>query len=388
MSNTIPIKIVSLFTIATMSLFVSGQSILKGNIKWNPKWERKMFIQPLTDLEFDVKPADSIIINRDGSFFYALSSDKKGNLLYRLLLPPKNGQSNTILEGPAENTLHLYLPDKGITRLSADADSFYYSARIPSGGFNKSILQFREYKKPFKRIMEEVSKKVTAFPDSAEKFKSEIYEEWLNQIEIYKRKVKRDVIRSTEPPVILFGLYNYYMANLGRYDSSFFSQTINRINNQQLALVKKIREDLKSVNNNKIGMVFPGLLMNDENGNKKSLRDFKAKYYVLDFWASWCSPCRLSIRSHLPRLYNQIKDKNIALLGISVDDNAMAWKKAVQEDKPTWPQLHDAGQTNSCHEYFQLVSYPALLVLNENYEIIFETSSDFELEAYLKKLMK
>ena len=76
------------------------------------------------------------------------------------------------------------------------------------------------------------------------------------------------------------------------------------------------------------------------------------------------------------------------LLGISVDENETVWKKAIQTDNPGWPQLLDADLTASSHEYFQIVSYPNLLVLNENYEIIFETSSDFELESYLKKIIK
>ncbi len=198
--------------------------------------------------------------------------------------------------------------------------------------------------------------------------------------------MKRTIIRSTETPVMLLGLYSYYMANFGRYDSSFFSQTISRIDDQQLQLVKRIKDDLKSVSNNRIGMVFPGLLLKDENGNNKTIRDFKATYYVVDFWASWCSPCRLSIRSHLPKLNNELKEKNILLLGISVDEEELLWTKALQTDKPTWPQLHDYKQTGSCHEYFQIFSYPTLLVLNEGYEIIFETSSDFELESFIKKL--
>lgn len=388
MSYTIPIRFISFLFVGILPLLVSSQSVLKGKIKWNPKWENKIYISPLNDFEFDPKTTDSIMINRDGSFSYQLPKKNANVLLFRLQIPPRSGRSNSIIEGPAENTLYLYLPAKGATQLLADADSFYYTAHILAGGINNKLLQYREYKKPFRNMQLKVQKKIAAFPDSAEQYKTEIYDEWMREIEFFKGRVKKEIIRSEDPAMILLGLYNYYMANLGRYDSAFFSQTINRIKDQQMPLVKKLKEDLKVVSSNRIGIVFPGLLMEDESGNKKSIRDFKGKYIIIDFWTSWCTPCRLSIRSHLPKLYNEIKQKNIVLLGISADENQTLWKKALQMDKPGWPQLHDGGQNASCHEYFQIAAYPTLLVLNENYEIIFETSADFELESYLKKLIK
>lgn len=388
MSYTIPIRFISFLVISILPSLASSQSVLKGKIKWNPKWENKIFISPLNDFEFEPKATDSIMINRDGSFYYQLPQKNADLLLFRLQIPPRHGRSNYIIEGPAENTLYIYLPAKGIVQLIADADSFYYSAKILAGGINNKLLKYREYKKPFRDMQLKVQKKITAFPDSAEQYKAQIYEEWMKEIDLFKGRVKKEIIRSEDPATILLGLYNYYMANLGRYDSAFFSQTINRMKDQQMPLVKKLKKDLKAVKNNRIGVVFPGLLMEDESGNKKSIRDFKGKYIVIDFWTSWCTPCRLSIRSHLPKLYNEIKQKNIVLLGISADENKGLWKKALQVDKPSWPQLHDGGQNASCHEFFQIAAYPTLLVLNENYEVIFETSADFELETFLKKLTK
>jgi thiol-disulfide isomerase/thioredoxin len=145
--------------------------------------------------------------------------------------------------------------------------------------------------------------------------------------------------------------------------------------------------DLKSVSANRVSMIFPGMLFEDSDGDKKSIRDFKANYYIIDFWASWCTPCRSSIRGKLSELYREITDKNVILIGISVDEDVTQWKQALQKDKPKWPQLRDAEKSATCHEFFEIFSYPTLLLLNENYKIIFETSSDVELEAYLKKVI-
>ncbi len=290
MSYTIPIRFISFLVVSILPSLVSSQSVLKGKIKWNPKWENKIFISPLNDFEFEHKGTDSVTINRDGSFFYQLPQKNANLLLFRLQIPPRNGRSNTLIEGPTENTLYVYLPAKGTLQLFADADSFFYSAQILGGGINNKLLKYREYKKPFRDIQLKVQKKIAAFPDSAELYKAQIYEEWIREIELFKDGVKKEIIRSDDPAMILLGLYNYYMANFGRYDSAFFSQTINRIKDQQMPLVKKLKEDLKAVKSNRIGVVFPGLLMEDESGNRKSIRDFKGKYIVIDFWTSWCYP--------------------------------------------------------------------------------------------------
>lgn len=74
----------------------------------------------------------------------------------------------------------------------------------------------------------------------------------------------------------------------------------------------------------------------DINGNKLSLSDFKGKYVLLDFWASWCVPCRKG-NPHLKELYTQYKDKGIEFIGISDDDhNPDAWRKAVEKNGLPW----------------------------------------------------
>ncbi len=78
----------------------------------------------------------------------------------------------------------------------------------------------------------------------------------------------------------------------------------------------------------------------DTEGKDVSLKDFRGKYVLVDFWASWCRPCRVE-NPNVVKAYNKYKDKNFTVLGISLDKDKQDWLDAIKEDKLTWTQLSD-----------------------------------------------
>ncbi len=95
-----------------------------------------------------------------------------------------------------------------------------------------------------------------------------------------------------------------------------------------------------------VGGIAPDINLPDTSGKLFSLKSLRGKYVLIDFWASWCSPCRHE-NPNVVAAYNQYKDKNFTVLGVSLDNDKQAWIDAVNADKLTWNHISDLQSWNS-----------------------------------------
>ncbi len=89
-----------------------------------------------------------------------------------------------------------------------------------------------------------------------------------------------------------------------------------------------------------VGDIAPELTMNDVDDKPFSLSQLRGKYVLIDFWASWCGPCR-GENPNVVAAFNQFKEKNFTVLGVSLDKNKQAWIDAIKEDKLNWQHISD-----------------------------------------------
>ncbi|SDJ34660.1 Peroxiredoxin [Pedobacter sp. ok626] len=132
-----------------------------------------------------------------------------------------------------------------------------------------------------------------------------------------------------------------------------------------------------------MGVNAPNFTQKDVNGKSVSLADFKGKYVLVEFWASWCSPCRAE-SPNLLKQYAAFKEKGFEILGVSVDSDKAKWIEAIKKDGLTWPQISDLkGWDNEARKVYGISGVPANFLISPEGKII---GSHLMGEALNKKL--
>ncbi|WP_256003940.1 TlpA disulfide reductase family protein [Pedobacter deserti] len=133
---------------------------------------------------------------------------------------------------------------------------------------------------------------------------------------------------------------------------------------------QRLAERLTVLKRSDIGTPMLNFTQNDVDGKPVTFAAFKGKYVLVDFWASWCGPCRAE-NPNVLKAYNTYKDKNFTVVGISLDDKGENWKKAIKDDGMPWTQLSDLkGWKNEVSQYYGINGIPSTLLVDPQGNII------------------
>lgn len=168
----------------------------------------------------------------------------------------------------------------------------------------------------------------------------------------------------------------------------FVEETAKRFPDNQGVIA--IRSSLGSTAKGLVGQQAPEISLPDPNGKTVSLSSFRGKFVLVDFWASWCGPCRQE-NPNVVKAWNRFKGKNFTILGVSLDQPGQkdAWMGAVMEDKLTWTQVSDLKFWNSAVvPLYRIEGIPYNVLVDPSGTIIAESLRGEALEQKLAEVLE
>lgn len=211
-------------------------------------------------------------------------------------------------------------------------------ASIKGNADVENYSQLEQKLAPFKDKLLEIEGNINEYPGKVD---AKVYAKFDDQITENKSKMQElafDYIRENpsseyapKVAIVYLPLQQKYMQQLpgiipeaNQKDPGYIA--LNRI----IHMFKKVN----------VGTELPEFTAQDINGKPVKLSDYKGKLILLDFWASWCTPCRAE-NPYMRYIYDRYHSKGLEIIAFSVDDKIDAWKKAVTDDALTWPQVSD-----------------------------------------------
>lgn len=369
-----------LLFVAIDSIPAQGQTIIRGVIKMSEGWRPVLYISILRDFE-DEFISDSIRISEQGTFSFQLTDDQEQAGLLRFSMMQHDWEYPTFREGVGENSVVIpVLPVKEI-EFYANSDAFFYTHRLAPTHLFEPLLRIRDLKIPLRNLLA---------PSDSLDFTSAghyLVEEWHRVLDAYKGGIIPFLDTSYNDGIRLLALYNYFLSCRGWYDSALCRKVIGSMREPPNRIVKKLslqlRKDPDIVDRRKT--LFAAL--EDISGKPPEVTLQKADYYVLDFWTSWCAPCRKAMRSTLPVIYRDMKQRAVQMIGINEDASKEKWRAALLSDRPDWPQFRErevAGiKGETLKSLFRITGYPTYLVLDAQFRLLFSSTSEYDLLRFI-----
>lgn len=341
-------------------LSISGQVENAGDVKKVLLYETDQLV-------------DSAFLNESNEFrFRRLSPDAN---FYTLVV----GEKNFLLIGKNGDELE-FKTDYTDTTNTYSIDGSSDSEKIRD--FNKIS---NEYGKIYQQIQTDYSTLINNNPEAKDSIYNALMPKFQANMDKYSEIAFRFVQDNKDNLAGFFAAgtidQNKYEQELIAYAEEIKSKFPN--NKAVQSFVSKMAA-IKPVS---IGQMAPQFELPDTEGKVVKLSEYKGKYVLLDFWASWCAPCREE-NPNIVKQFEAFKNKGFTVVGISLDDNKNAWLKAIKDDNLNWPHLSELKRWDGLvTNQYRVEGIPASFLLDPSGKIVAKNLRGPDLQQFLAKTL-
>ncbi|WP_232516347.1 TlpA disulfide reductase family protein [Chitinophaga caeni] len=310
---------------------------------------------------------DSVTIQQ-GKFSFTLNSPSMGNV-YALMLE-------------ATETPFLFVAEEEPIYFEANAANFPVLNQLRSGVQTKHFQEYQSTFQPLIARAHALNREASAIEADNEPAK----EAFRKKAQVFTGDVSKEGLAFIQQhPTSIASVWILLNELRNKVDIKEFEQAYGRLS----PAIQKSRYG--NMANNFIQKAknqpdAPDFTQNDTEGKPVKLSQFRGKYVLVDFWASWCGPCRQE-NPHVVKAYQKYKSKNFVILGVSLDDNRNNWLKAIRQDQLGWTQVSDLkGWNNAVALQYGVRSIPQNFLVDPNGKIIASNLRGVQLEKTLEMI--